>query len=518
LAEGEVPDWLADMAPVEEPSAEEEPAAEPLAEAEVPDWMKELALAAGVVAHEAAEEKDVAEEEAAIEPLAEPVPADAELPDWVTEMIAPEGVAPADEELVLAPSDEVEVPGWLLAPAEAEEQVAAPSASLPEGDLVQAEIPDWLEAMRPGVAAAAVAPEEERQVETTGLLAGIAGVVQPAAVVTTAPSIRTKPEKTSTGATMARARLWQELIARSTQPSTQELPQKEVGKPRNRFERWLVYAIVLLAATIPLAVDLDLSAIFIVDQPLTTEAGAAFRLIDEVVTQDALVLMVFDYDPAFVGELHLQAESMLHHLEQRRARVIALSLTPEGAGLAQQLMDDILGEKSYQVGDDYINLGYLPGESVGIRSLRFLLPHYQNQAFDGTNLQDALVFDGGESLELSDMALTVVLTEKDDNLRWWVEQITVIENELDRELPLVAGVSAAIEALARPYYDIESPQIDGLVVGLAGAADYERELNWLEGPAHIRLNGQLVGQLAVAALIVLGMLIYGLFRRGESNA
>ncbi len=196
---------------------------------------------------------------------------------------------------------------------------------------------------------------------------------------------------------------------------------------------------------------------------------------------------------------------------------MAVSLVPEGAGLAQQLMDEILSERSYQVGEDYVNLGYLPGEAIGIRTLRFLLPYYQSQAFDGTDLEDTLVLEGGESLELSDMALTIVLTEKDDNLRWWIEQTTALERELDMDLPLVAGVSAAIEALARPYYDMESPQIDGLVVGLAGAVDYERKLDWLDGPAHVRLDGQLLGQSAVFVLIVIGMLIYGL-RRGENDA
>jgi hypothetical protein len=312
--------------------------------------------------------------------------------------------------------------------------------------------------------------------------------------------------------------LWQELIARSAQPSPRELPRTGEEKTRYRIERWLVYAIVLFAVVVPLVADVDLSGIFNLDQPLTMDAGAAYDLVNEVVTPGAPVLMAFDYRPSYMGELDLQAAALLRHLAARQARIIVTSLTPEGAGLAQQLVDDILSEYDYQAGRDYVNLGYLPGEAIGIRSLSFLPSFFQERAFDGTELDGALVFDGDESYALSDMALITVLTSEDDNLRWWVEQTTAVELEEDREFPLLAGVSAAIEALVRPYYDMESPQIDGLVVGLAGAVDYERELGELDGPAHTRLDAQLVGQLAVLALIVAGVLFYGLSRRGERDA
>ena len=49
-----------------------------------------------------------------------------------------------------------------------------------ESGLAQAEIPSWLQAMRPEAEPTLTEQEEEREVETDGLLAGIAGVVQAA--------------------------------------------------------------------------------------------------------------------------------------------------------------------------------------------------------------------------------------------------------------------------------------------------------------------------------------------------
>jgi hypothetical protein len=279
----------------------------------------------------------------------------------------------------------------------------------------------------------------------------------------------------------------------------------------------LVYGIILLAVFVPIFMEMDLSEVFGLDEPLTTDTQAAFELAEEKVTAGAPVLMVFDYDASYMGELHSQARAMLQHLAQRQARIIAISLMPEGASLAQQLMDDVLSEQGYQAGQDFVNLGYLPGDAVGIRSLEFLPGQVWDKAFDGSDLKDAPILQGDEKFALSNMSLIMVLTGNPNDLRWWVEQTAAIEDDVGTDLILMAGVSSAIEALARPYYDMASPQIDGLVVGLMGAADYERALDLPHSAAHTRLSGQLVGQLAVFVLILIGMLIYGVARRADSD-
>jgi hypothetical protein len=542
--EAEAPDWLAELAPAEAEAAEAEvpdwlaelaPAEAEAAEAEVPDWLAELAPAEAEAVEPLPEEAEVPDWLAELVPAeGEPVtppPPEAEMPDWLARLVAPEE-AETPVPLAAAEPAEPEVPEWMaeMAPAE-EEPTAPPPAPVPdwlmeaapaapveagptpeESGLAQAEIPDWLQAMQPAIVP--TPPEEEVEVETRGWLAGIAGVIQPASFVAAPASVPAVPERPSAEATLARARLWQELIARSAQPVPRKLPQAHVPSARDRVERWLVYAVLVLAVFVPILAGIDLSTVLSLDEPLTLEAGAAFDVINQTVAEGAPVLVAFDYAPAYVGELNLQAEALLHHLAQRRARIMAISLTSEGAGLAQGLFDDVLSEKDYQAGRDYVNLGYLPGEAVGIRSLEFLPRQFQGEAFDGQDLKDAPVFGGETGFSLSKVSLIVVLTGDANDLRWWVEQTTLLEKDLKIELPLVAAVSAAIEPLVRPYYDMASRQIDGLVVGLAGAVDYERELQWHDGPAHIRLSGQLVGQVAVLALILIGVLVHGVSRKG----
>ncbi len=520
--EAEVPDWLAAMIP-----EEAEPVAPLPPEAEVPDWLAEMIAPDEVesVPPTPAVEAELAPVEARPDELepAGPPPSEAVVPDWLAELSVAKEES-VTEELDTATPARVEIPDWLVAPTypELSEQlvspIAEPGLSPEESGLAQADIPAWLQALRPDAAPTPTPTEERREVETSGLLAGIAGVVQPATVVSAVPAAPSRPGQISTEATLARARLWQELIARSAQPLPKKLPQVRAKAARDRLLRWLVYGIVLVAVAAPIAGELDLSNIFALDEPLTSETGAAYDLIDEIVAEGVPVLVAFDYDPSYGGELQSQAEALLHHLAQKQARIIAISLVPEGAGLAQQLLDKVLIEQDYKAGEDFANLGYVPGESVGIRSLEFLPQQFQDQAFDGINPKDALVFNNGTDFALSNVSLIVALTGNANNLRWWVEQTTALEQDLEREIPLVAGVSAAIEPLVRPYYEMESRQIDGLIVGLPGAFDYETRLNQSNGPAHIRLSGQLVGQVAVFTLILIGMLVYGLRRSGNEEA
>jgi hypothetical protein len=212
--------------------------------------------------------------------------------------------------------------------------------------------------------------------------------------------------------------------------------------------------------------------------------------------------------------LGLQAEVLLRHLARRQAQVVAVSLTAEGAGLGQQVLEEVFGDQE----DVYINLGYLAGEAVGIRSLQITSRQFQETSFDGQPISESPILENRTDFSLSDLSLLLVFTGDGQVLRRWVEQTTALRRESGVDLPLVAGVSAAIEPLARPYYEMTSPQIDGLVVGLAGAVDYENALNQPDGPAHLRFGGQILGQVAVILVILVGMLYNGLVRKNGTKA
>jgi hypothetical protein len=99
---------------------------------------------------------------------------------------------------------------------------------------------------------------------------------------------------------------------------------------------------------------------------------------------------------------------------------------------------------------------------------------------------------------LDDFGLVVLVTATPDDTRAWIEQ----SQAYAAGIPRLAVVSAGAEPMVRPYIEGEAPQLDGLVAGLVGAAQYEQQAG-LPGVAS-RHWGALGGGLWAAVLLIAG--------------
>src|SRR5262249_8715157 len=116
---------------------------------------------------------------------------------------------------------------------------------------------------------------------------------------------------------------------------------------------------------------------------------------------------------------------------------------------------------------------------------------------------------------LENFSLIVVISGTPQDTRAWVEQAQFNAPRV----PLVAVVSAAAEPLVRPYLTAASelpnedgsfnPQVDGLIVGLGGAAGLEQQLG-RPGQALAQWPGMGGGLLAAALIIAAGSVVFGL--------
>jgi hypothetical protein len=160
---------------------------------------------------------------------------------------------------------------------------------------------------------------------------------------------------------------------------------------------------------------------------------------------------------------------ILQQLTQREAQVLVASTQPEGQMMGRRLLGD---------GPDYRS--YKPGAAAAVVDILSELNQEQAQP-----------------------ALIVVLTGQMAPLRWWVEQAHL------REIPVVAGTSAALEVAASPYLDMNAGQLRGVISGVSGAAYYERNFPDID-EAGARLNAMLAGNIVIVALAVIGAILYGL--------
>jgi len=464
-------------------------------EEEAPDFLADLrAKAQEVVLPEEERVEEEAEEEKEEEPIIileeryeeeelPPTPAEEkptvtveyreeELPDWLKEAeeiaLAPEPSPPADW------LKEVEIP-WLE-----EEIVEVPAL---------AEIPPWLEALRP-IEEAPVAPPPEEEAEEKGVLQGLKGLLKPA-------TIFEPPEKIPLRREVAEPSLGSEEIQKLVKLKPAAPAVKIKAPPKEIRTHRLIHFILFLAVLIPMLIGWPSMPSGSPPTPLGVEK---FFQTVEALPPGSFVLVAFDYEPYMAGEMEAVAYPVLAHLKGKGCRIALISLNPMGPALAQALGERV----GLRYGEEFINLGYIPGVEAGLRALgtsEDWLVRYDY--LQGKPLDSFPAFQSIKGLK--DWNLIVLFSGQSSTLLGWIEQVgSVIE------VPMVAGVISGLKPYAEPY--LNSGQLKGLLGGMTDAAFYEAVLG---KPSEATRAAPVQ---AFALLIALLVILAGSLTRGGSHA
>ncbi|MCC7358622.1 MAG: hypothetical protein IT317_04045 [Anaerolineales bacterium] len=509
--------------------------------AEAPAWLDELKAASLAPATPAASGPGPAPDTSGAEPTPE-----AELPDWLKTM---RGQAPAAE-----PASD-DMPEWLRAmrglpttetePAFADAAAATAEPGAPAAADVTlvggrpaaapdtgqpavinaapdaAALPAWLASMRPVDIAQAATGAADSYEETLGVLAGMRGVLraEPAVALPqrAAPAVN-RLEVSEQHSAHAR------LLAELQQTEAAAVPRPgSARRVAQSVERWVVFA--LLAAAI-IAAQFYGPGLF---APPTGQQPAAAAAYQQLVSAGAQshapgtlprpALIAFDYDPSQQGELNPAVVVVLRQLLGAGVPVVGLSIRPAGAAVGQLLLTQVVrdlsaeGQFSYTYGTHYLNLGYLPGGPVGLLQFatapRSAFTNDFTEAYGDAPLWNAPAVAQVDALDK--FSLIVLVSGAPEATRAWIEQAQLGAPNV----PVIAVVSAGAEPLVRPYLtapsaaEAPSPQLDGLVVGLGGAAVLEQQIS-RPAAASAAWPGLGGGLLAAASLILLGNLVLGL--------
>jgi hypothetical protein len=478
-----MPDWLEPFKSASEapppvaamdavPADEGVPAAEPTAVEDMPDWLRALR---GM-------------------PTQEQQPAEA-MPDWLRAL---RGIPPAPVTDVAAPVE--------AADEEEGEEAAAPRAAeageaepAPDEE-AEGALPSWLAAMRPADVAHPADAEVDAYEENVGVLAGMRGVLRAEPTVAQPHKSTTPLPKLVVGDNQAKhAKMLAGLLA------AEEAARPQAARPGRLayyLERWLVFLALALAILVP---QFLLPGTFADPVAMSADTRHAFEVVSRApVNQPALI--AFDYDPSLQGELGSGAVAIITHLMSRGVPVVAVSTRPQGAASAQIVLDEVAAALAvragvgYTYGSQYFNLGFIPGGPVGL--LQFAAAPQSVFAADFTGVGPASavwttpILRGVERLD--DFGLIVLVTTNPDDTRTWIEQ----SQNYAAGIPKLAVVSASAEPMVRPYIEGDAPQLDGLVAGLVGAAQYEQRAG-LPGVA-LRHWSALGGGLWAAVLLIAG--------------
>ncbi len=484
----------------EEPEAEPDEAAVPPAqEAELPGWLTSLNMESSSASTETPMPFNEEEFPAWLEKITpdedEGVPAF--LPDF--ELDKTFAKPPAEEGL---PFEGSEQPEWL-------EELSQP-AGTPESeellstqeDILPAELPTWLEAMKPDVTQK---PSYTSQsvFQQEGPLAGLPEIL---------PSQLFKRDYSEGYARGGKLKVTpdQQTSADLVAVLLQKMGDAAAVQPAGRKKAydWLrpLFALLLLAAIIiPLVFG---STGF--PQPVLSPSGEAAYTILQSVDNTRPVLVAFDYEPAYSGELSAAGQAVLQQLIQKNARLVFLSTSPAGAVFADEVLKSSYLDVNPGTSDETFtayrtaqtaNLGYLPGSNASLQEFasnpQQAARYGLNAALDGIPTWSLPVLAGVDSLD--DFGLVLVLTDSPTLGRTWVEQLGPSLGSV----PMVMVSSAAAVPMLRPYF--ESKQIDGLLAGMADGLAYQELVT--PGSSAAGSSASLKAAAGLAAIALLAGLV-----------
>ena len=222
--------------------------------------------------------------------------------------------------------------------------------------------------------------------------------------------------------------------------------------------RW-IFLLVAIAVILP--------QIFIIKMPMepTKPVKQVFDFIEQI-PEGGRVFIALDYDPSSQAELYPMTLSIMQHCFERHLRVIATTFWVTGKGLVSSAFTQMEKEYNISHGVDYANYGFQVGYAYVVMQagLNFpaALPIAKGQRTDEMEITRGVQ-------KLADMDYIIDLAAG-ASIDMWVAY------GVERyKFKLGGGVTAVSATQYYPYLD--TGQLNGLIGGLKGAAEYEILVN-----------------------------------------
>ena len=262
-----------------------------------------------------------------------------------------------------------------------------------------------------------------------------------------------------------------------------------------RIDRRIIFAIIGLCTVIPLLFPIGLPI------KVSPEVQSIYEYIEELPEQSVFLLSM-DFDPASKPELEPQAVALLRHAFSKNLRVIVMTLWVPGTGLAEQVVTRVAKEMGKENGKDYTFLGWSPG--VGALIIQLCQDLYQAFPSDyyGTPTKDIPMLQDIPNCRYFDYVVS--LAAGVPGVETWY-----LYGKDKYQFELGGGCTGVIAPGLYPL--LRSGQINGLMGGLRGAAEYEGLIQKM-GTAVGGMDAQSVTHFAIIILVILCNIFYFMTR------
>jgi hypothetical protein len=273
------------------------------------------------------------------------------------------------------------------------------------------------------------------------------------------------------------------------------------------IDRRYIFLIIAIVVLLPLIFPLGLPV-----EP-TNLTIDSFNAIDKI-PKDEKVLVSFDYGPSTKPEIHPMAIAVLRHLFTNGNRVIITCLWPDGLFMARQALQQVAVEEfDLTYGIDFVNLGYRPGNEAVIKGITRSFPANFTVDSKAINIKEIPLMDGVQSLK--DIGFIFSLSAGYPGSKEWVQYASD-----PLKIKTSTGVTSIQVNEILPF--VKGGQLQGIIAGMPGAAEYEQllinnDIHPVIGKAGKSMDAQSIAHLVIVLFIVIGNISYFVKRKKEKK-
>lgn len=263
-----------------------------------------------------------------------------------------------------------------------------------------------------------------------------------------------------------------------------------------KIDRRIIFLVIGLCTLLPLLYPVGLPI------KISPEVRGVYDHIESLPERSVFLLSI-DFDPASKPELYPQAIALLHHAFRKNLRVVTMTLWVSGTGMADQIVTQVAKEMGKEYGTDYAFLGWSPGGNAVIINMGQDLSSAFPSDYGGRRTKELPVLNGVRSLK--DVGYMVSLGAGRPGVEEWY-----VFGKDKYKFELGGGCTGVMAPGLYPL--LRSGQINGLIGGLRGAAEYESLIDQ-KGQAVAGMDAQSATHIAIIVLVIICNVFYLSLRR-----
>ena len=267
--------------------------------------------------------------------------------------------------------------------------------------------------------------------------------------------------------------------------------QSNIWNKMQNIDRRYLYVLLMIIMLIPMFMKIPLPMF------VTNSTQMAYNTVEQL-PDNGFALIDCCWTGSSQAENRPQTEALIRHLMKRGSRVCIFSTDPVGATYSWTVAKNIAKDYHYQYGTQWVHLGWMQQPAIVAKALKYDVQGALDKDRFGTPCSKLPIFKGVTSIKNVDYLAEVTATAM---YQLWIGLLV----KSTPNLKYVCGLTAVMAPESYPL--LQSGQINGVLEGMKGAAEYEKLIG-TRGSATAAMGAVSWGHVLIMVLIVLGNIGY----------